>query len=103
MAVKINSHLPGMSGLSEQFHSASPVTGRREAEPSVTQVDLSPLSARLQELSAAAAADPTLNAQRVAELRQAIREGRFQVNPEKIADGLLREAQQLLDRQQQRR
>lgn len=36
------------------------------------------------------------NAQRVAEIRQAISEGRFQINPERIADGLITSVREML-------
>lgn len=42
--------------------------------------------------------EPPFNAQKVAEIRQAISEGRFQINPERIADGLLSSVREMLDR-----
>lgn len=59
------------------------------------KVALSPLSARLQEI-ASSLDTPEVNSSRVAEIRQAIAEGRFKVNPERIADGLLDDVRQLL-------
>lgn len=38
------------------------------------------------------------NADRVAQIRQAIAEGRFQINPERIADGLLASVRDMLAR-----
>jgi negative regulator of flagellin synthesis FlgM len=58
------------------------------------QVELSALAGRLQEASAAT--DEPVDAGRIAEIKKAITEGRFQVNPERIADGLLESARQLL-------
>lgn len=37
-----------------------------------------------------------VNAERVAEIKQAIAEGRFKVNPERIADGLLENVRHML-------
>lgn len=58
------------------------------------QVELSSLAARLQE--AGATTTEPIDTARVAEIKQAIVDGQFQVNPERIADGLLESARQLL-------
>lgn len=42
---------------------------------------------------------PVSNADKVAEIKLAIAEGRFKVNPEKIADGLINSVRQLLDKE----
>jgi negative regulator of flagellin synthesis FlgM len=41
--------------------------------------------------------EPAFNSQKVAEIRQAISEGRFQVNSERIADGLISSVREMLD------
>ena len=46
------------------------------------------------------AAGSDFNASRVATIREDIRAGRYQVNPEKIADGLLASVHDLLDLKQ---
>jgi negative regulator of flagellin synthesis FlgM len=69
-------------------------TSRTPAPQASDQVELSSLAARLQEASAATA-EP-IDTARIAEIKQAITDGRFQVNPERIADGLLESARQLL-------
>jgi negative regulator of flagellin synthesis FlgM len=69
-------------------------TSRTPAPQASDQVELSSLAARLQE-AGAAMAEP-INTARIAEIKQAISDGRFQVNPERIADGLLESARQLL-------
>jgi negative regulator of flagellin synthesis FlgM len=58
------------------------------------------LSARLQEASAALAETPVIDVARVAEIKLAISQGQFKINPEKIADGLLDSVRQMLARQQ---
>ena len=60
------------------------------------QVALSPLSARLQEMSAEMASAPPMDAGRVAEIKQAISEGRYTVDAGKIADGLIDSVRQML-------
>jgi negative regulator of flagellin synthesis FlgM len=49
-------------------------------------------------LIAGAASDPTFDAAKVERIAQAIRDGKFSVNPEAIADKLIINAQELLGR-----
>lgn len=42
---------------------------------------------------------PPVNAARIQEIKDAISQGRFKVNPEAIADGLIQSARDLLDSQ----
>ena len=49
-----------------------------------------------QNVEGVLASTPVVNAERVAEIKRAIAEGRFQVNPERIADGLLKSVQDML-------
>lgn len=77
-----------------------PAAPQRTAPPSqgsaADQVAISSLSARLQEIEANLKSAPVVNAERVAEIKQAIAEGRFKIDPERIADGLLRDVRQML-------
>ena len=57
------------------------------------------LSNRLQEAESALGNAPVVNAERVAEIKQAIAEGRFQVNPERIASGLIDSVREMLTTQ----
>ncbi len=61
------------------------------AEPSA-KVDLSPTVAQL----AAGGNEGVFDAQKVKRISDAIRDGKFQVNPEAIADKLIANAQELL-------
>lgn len=49
-----------------------------------------------QSVESVLASTPVVNAERVAEIKRAIAEGRFQVNPERIADGLLQSVRDML-------
>lgn len=49
-----------------------------------------------QNVESVLASTPIVNAERVAEIKRAIAEGRFQVNPERIADGLLQSVRDML-------
>lgn len=62
------------------------------AEPSAKVA----LSSSAAALAGADNADGTFDAEKVARLAQAIKEGKFQVNPEVIADKLIANAQELL-------
>ncbi|MBA4141793.1 MAG: flagellar biosynthesis anti-sigma factor FlgM [Nitrosospira sp.] len=54
------------------------------------------LSAQLQALEKRLASGEAFNAARVEEIKQAISEGRFVVNPEKVADALLETVRDLI-------
>ncbi len=60
------------------------------------QVQLSSLSVQLQAMRNSMATSPVVDAARVAEIRLAIAEGRFNVNPDAVADQLLQTARELL-------
>jgi len=60
------------------------------------RVELSPLSSQLQAIESSMADTPVVDSARVAEIRQAIAEGRFKVNPDVVADHLLQTARELL-------
>lgn len=66
------------------------------AAPAGDQVALSPLSARLQEIGGKMGDTAVVDAARVAEIKQAIADGQFRINPERIADGLLESVRQML-------
>ena len=69
---------------------ATPKSTTPPAEVQVTA------SAGLQGVEAALANAPVVNADRVAEIKQAIIDGRFQVNADRIAGGLIESVRQLL-------
>jgi negative regulator of flagellin synthesis FlgM len=59
-------------------------------------VQLSALSSQLQAIESHMADTPVVDGARVSEIRQAIAEGRFKVNPDVVADHLLQTARDLL-------
>jgi negative regulator of flagellin synthesis FlgM len=59
-------------------------------------VHLSPLSSQLQALEDNLANSAVVDAARVAEIKQAISDGRFKVNPEVVADRLLETVRELI-------
>ncbi len=66
------------------------------AAASGSKVALSSIAASLQEAEAALANTPVVDAGRVAEIKHAISEGRFQVDAAKVADGLIESVRQML-------
>lgn len=68
-------------------------TGAGKASPPTGQ-SATVVSASLLAVSGSEAA---FNSQKVSEIRQAISEGRFQINPERIADGLINSVREMLD------
>jgi len=66
------------------------------AAPVGTSVKLSSLSSQLQMIEKSFADTPVVDAARVAELKQAISDGRFTVNADAVADRLIETVQQLI-------
>ncbi|ACV37076.1 flagellar biosynthesis anti-sigma factor FlgM [Accumulibacter sp.] len=72
-------------------------TVAKPAAGAAAEVHLSELAAQLQGSGDVASFD----AARVSEIKQAIAEGRFTINPEAIADRLISSASELVDSQRQ--
>lgn len=97
--MKINTSIPSVTTNDVASRAKPAAAGSQKSAASSAQVELSSLATHLQD--AATAADAQLvNAARVAEIKQAISEGRFHINPERIADGLLASVREMLSRQQ---
>lgn len=67
--------------------------------PSAENVSLSSLSAQLQAIDSNPANSGVVDTARVAEIKQAISEGRFKVNPEAVADRLMETVRELIQSQ----
>lgn len=65
-----------------------------ETSSSPESVSLSQLAGTMQGTE-----QPPVNAARIQEIKEAISQGRFKINPEAIADGLIQSARELLDSQ----
>jgi negative regulator of flagellin synthesis FlgM len=85
------SNKPAVTQPAERKSSTAPATP--SAEPSA-QVALSKAATALS----SSAADSSFDAKKVERIAQAIRDGKFQVNAEAIADKLIVNAQELLGR-----
>ena len=94
--MKIDStYKPSPSVASKASNTPSPVATAAKAQEAVS---LSPLAGALQ-----SGEQPPVNAARIQEIKQAIAEGRFKINPEAIADRLIESARDLVQSGNNRR
>ena len=98
-----NSIKPGLKSVGGTAGKGNTNRGAKTADgasaDSAAEVALSPLATRMQEITANLAATPVVDASRVAEIKQAISEGRFTVDAGKIADTMIEGVRQLLAEQ----
>lgn len=85
-------------GAKARSPQAAGFTGNESARP-VDNVHLSPLSSQLQAIDRNLANSGVVDTARVEEIKQAISEGRFKVNPEAVADRLLETVRELIQSQ----
>ncbi|MDD5297289.1 MAG: flagellar biosynthesis anti-sigma factor FlgM [Rhodocyclaceae bacterium] len=100
--MKINNSVSSVGGLSSNEPKARVAKEATSASTSNSgdKVELSSLSSRLQQMESAMANSPVVDTAKVAEVKQAISDGRFQVHAEKVADSLIQSVQQMLQAQQ---
>lgn len=98
--MKIDSSVNPLGGLptGKRSSAAKPAADAASAAAG-SEAGIAPLSARLQEISGSLANTPVVDAGRVAEIKQAIADGRFKVDPGKIADGLIKSVREMLTAQ----
>jgi negative regulator of flagellin synthesis FlgM len=96
--MKIDSSIKSVSSSAVSSGGSRPGKGAASAPGSGggERVQLSPLASQLQAIESSMAHTPVVDSARVAEIRQAIAEGRFKVNPDAVADHLLQTARELL-------
>lgn len=95
MKIDSSTKSPGGIASGARKDGAKPTTAQQTAGPN-SEVALSPLSSRLQEIESAMATTPVADSGRVNAIRQAISQGSFQVDAGKIADGLITSVRQML-------
>ncbi|GKS70452.1 anti-sigma-28 factor, FlgM family [Nitrosomonas sp. PY1] len=64
--------------------------------PQVNNVHLSPNATKLQNIDSNLTSGSVVNSARIQEIKQAISEGNFQINPEVVADKLLETVRELI-------
>lgn len=77
--------------------SRTPTAGAPADPGSANTVNLSALSSQMQTASASLANAPVVNQSQVNEIKQAISEGRFKVNPDVVADKLLDTVREIIN------
>lgn len=95
--MKIDGTLKPVSSAPANETRARPRAEAARSEQAEDQVALSPLSTTLAKAEAAIASTPAVDKARVAEIRQAISEGRFKIDANRIADGLIESVREMLD------
>ena len=75
---------------------SKPADNAQSPAPSGTNVHLGATAAQLHSMESSMANSPLVNAAKVAEIKQAISEGRFQVNSGIVADSLIKTVTDLI-------
>jgi len=101
--VKIDNSIKTVGGISvsddrKRADKSAGVNPNHPASPA-DNVHLSPLSSQLQAIESDLAHGGVVDRARVEEIKQAISDGRFKVNPEVIADRLLETVRELIQSQ----
>ena len=96
MKITVNGLGPVLSGLAGDDKGTQPRNNNGATASGSSSVQLSTLSARMREIESRLGESRVVDAARVAEIKQAIAEGRFKVNPDVVADRLLDTVRELI-------
>ncbi len=88
---------PTATSATKSSSGSSPASATKSAAAAGSQIDISGTSSRLRELEASIANVPVVDIARVDEIKQAISEGRFKVNADRVADSLIESVRQMLN------
>ena len=88
---------PAPSSAARSSSSSSSTSATSAASAPGAQIDLSGTSSRLRELEATISNVPVVDSARVDEIKQAIADGRFKVNADRVADSLIESVRQMLN------
>lgn len=94
--MKIENSIKTPGSVSETKTRPAREAASSEQASSGAQVQLSTLASSLQKLEQTIANTPVVDSGKVAEIKSAIAQGQFNVNPGKVADGLLDSVRQML-------
>lgn len=96
-SVKATGSLPSNDG---RARSAKESPKAESSNAGSERVELSSLSSRMLQMEEAISNTPVVDSTKVDEIKQAMSEGRFKVNTERVADGLIESVRQMLSTQQ---
>jgi negative regulator of flagellin synthesis FlgM len=82
--------------VEEQTRNAKDRVPAAPSAPESSSVHLSSTAVQLKELQMSFSDTPVINSARVEEIKQAISDGSFKIDASKIADGLIKTAQDLI-------
>lgn len=88
---------PAPSSTARSSSSSSSTSATSAASAPGAQIDISGTSSRLRELEATISNVPVVDSARVDEIKQAIADGRFKVNADRVADSLIESVRQMLN------
>lgn len=94
--MKINNSIKSPANIASEQKARSGHEAKALPNDSGSKVELSSLAGRMQQLEQVIAQTPVVDASKVDEIKQAIAQGQFKVNPEKVADGLIESVRQML-------
>lgn len=98
MKIENSSNAYPSSSVSESTARATPSKAAdTPATPNGVNVSLGSTTSQLRSMEVDIAGAPMVDAKKVAEIKQAISEGRFQINSSAIADGLLSNVEDLIN------
>lgn len=95
--MKIDNSLKPVSSAPNESRARQTTTSSASAPDA--KVELSSLSGRLAQLEQTLRDSPVVDTAKVDEIKQAISDGRFKVNADKVADGLIESVRQMLTAQ----
>ena len=96
--MKINNSIDSAGAPAPRETTTRPASSGTASAPAAGggSVDLSALSSQMQSITASLSNVPVVNRAQVDEIKQAISEGRFKVNPEVVADKLIDTVRELI-------
>lgn len=98
MKIENSSNAYPSSSMSESTARANPSKAAdTPATPNGVNVSLGSTTSQLRSMEVDIAGAPMVDAKKVAEIKQAISEGRFQINSSAIADGLISNVEDMIN------
>lgn len=97
---KSNSSLPQSSVNESAVRANTSKATDTPATPNGVNVTLGSATSQMRSMESSMSSTPLVDSKKVAEIKQAISEGRFQINSEAIADGLINNVEDMISASQ---